>query len=101
MFRWFEGKQFHSLHLILPMNYTSAVVGQNIKIKTKRAPAWYSGYHSPLIIARSRVRSPLGAPKFVQSIIKIKILANMAIAKGHKNKKKTISPVKYENDNNH
>jgi hypothetical protein len=34
-----------------------------------------------------RVQSLLGAPKFVQSIIKIKMLANMAIAEGHKNKK--------------
>jgi hypothetical protein len=32
----------------------------------------------------------MGAPKFVQSIIKIKMLANMAIAEGNKNKEKNI-----------
>jgi hypothetical protein len=35
IFRRFEEKQFYLLHLTLLMNYTSAVVGRNIEIKTK------------------------------------------------------------------
>jgi hypothetical protein len=54
---------FNTFKHVVLINLNSVI---NI-VANNWAPAWYSGYRSWLTSARLRVRSPLGAPKFVKS----------------------------------